>query len=115
VLDETLAGIRLRGERCHETELLRVRGEAHAVQGASVADVERDLQAAIEIATERGARSLRLGAATSLARFRLERGLADDDRTLADALDAVDDDLDQPDVHDARALLALLHPDDVLH
>lgn len=113
VLDETLAMIRRRGERCLEPELLRVRAVARAAQGAPAVDVERDLRDAIVLATQRGAHSLRLHAATSLARFQLERELAADPGTLAGALASVCDDLDQPDVQEARTLLAQLHQDEL--
>jgi tetratricopeptide (TPR) repeat protein len=108
LLDETLATIRRRAERCLEAELLRVRGEALAAQGAPADQVERDIEAAIVIATERSAASLRLHAATSLTRFRVERELAADPAMLTDALAAVTDDLDQPDVVEARAVLSQL-------
>ena len=39
VLDETLAQVERTGERCLETELLRMRGEARAAHGAVQADV----------------------------------------------------------------------------
>ena len=57
VLDETLAQVERTGERCLETELLRMRGEARAAHGAMQADVEHDLRAALALATERGERS----------------------------------------------------------
>jgi tetratricopeptide (TPR) repeat protein len=107
VLDQALLMIEETNERCLETELLRARGEARAAQGAPDAAVEQDLRAAIALAEERQARSLHLHAAVSLARYQLERGSGDRD-VLTGALAAIDDDLDAPDVREARTLVALL-------
>jgi tetratricopeptide (TPR) repeat protein len=108
VLDEELEAIERTGERCLESELLRVRGMALAAQGAPAAAVERDLLRAIELTMERRTRSLRLRAATSLARWQFEHGIDRGGDILADALAEIDDDLDAPDVHEAQTLLALL-------
>jgi predicted ATPase len=104
VLDEKLALVEQTGERCFQTELLRVRGEARAAQDASAEDVERDLRCALELASERNARSFRLRAASSLVRFQLERGLGPDYALLADALAGIEDGLDEQDVREARSL-----------
>ena len=110
VLDETLAQVERTGERCLETELLRMRGEARAAHGAVQADVEHDLRAALALATERGDRSFRLHAAAALARYQLARDVPVDAGALDAALAEIDDDLDEPDVQGggppARALRA---------
>jgi class 3 adenylate cyclase/tetratricopeptide (TPR) repeat protein len=108
VLDEALDTIERTEERCLESELLRVRGETLAAHGAPDAAVERDLRKAVELTTERRTRSLRLRAATSLARWQLEHGIDRGGNVLADALAEIEDDLDAPDVREARTLVALL-------
>lgn len=97
--------------RCHpqqfaylESELLRLRGEALAALGAPPDDVEGDLRAALNATTRRGVQSLQLRAAISLARFRRDRGLVDSGDYLAAAIAAIDEDLDQPDVVEARQI-----------
>lgn len=110
VLDETLAQVERTGERCLETELLRMRGEARAAHGAVQADVEHDLRAALALATERGDRSFRLHAAAALARYQLARDVPVDAGALDAALAEIDDDLDEPDVREAGLLLARCAP-----
>ena len=88
-----------------ESELLRLRGEALATLGAPPENVERDLRAAFDATTGRGVRSLQLRTAISLARFERSRGTVEPGDYLVASLAAIDEDLDQPDVIEARQLI----------
>jgi predicted ATPase len=98
------------GERYYAPELVRLRALLLAHEGADPEEIEACLLEAIEIARNQEAGLHALRAATSLARFRAERGRRDAARNvLAPAHAAVTGGSNSPDVAEARALLSHLH------
>jgi predicted ATPase len=70
VLEELITEIRASGLRWHEAELLRVSGEARLLGRSADPDrAGRDLEAALDIAREQGARAFELRSALSLAKL----------------------------------------------
>jgi hypothetical protein len=75
------------GERVHESELYRVRGEIQIALG-NVAAGEASLRIAIATAQGQQARTLELRAAISLARHWIQQGCIDSARALLAPLEA---------------------------
>jgi predicted ATPase len=70
LLEELITEIRASGLRWHEAELLRVSGEARLVGRSADPDrARRDLEAALDIARQQGARAFELRSALSLAKL----------------------------------------------
>ncbi|TGS16849.1 tetratricopeptide repeat protein [Mesorhizobium sp. M2E.F.Ca.ET.209.01.1.1] len=69
----------------HGAELLRIKGDIHFKQGNAEA-ANTDFAAALKIADEQGALAIRLRAATSLARMRVEQGNFAEARTLLEPM-----------------------------
>ena len=86
ILDEAFGHVNRTGERFHEAELLRLKGEIllRSEPRTGSRDPERCFLQAIEIAQRQQARSWELRATTSLARFWKEQG------RLADARDRLE-------------------------
>jgi class 3 adenylate cyclase/tetratricopeptide (TPR) repeat protein len=104
VLQHTLAAVRSRGERTSEPELLRVTAEARLRDGAPLDEVAGLLAEARTAARTIGARTIELHVAISRARI----GAGDPLETraqLAGAIAAIDQETDEADMHEARALL----------
>jgi class 3 adenylate cyclase/predicted ATPase len=96
---------------CHywDAELWRLKGELLLAGAASAGDGVECLRRALEIARRQKARALELRASSSLARLWLRRGRPDEARDLVlRACDGFDEDLDTPDLEDARRLLRAL-------
>ena len=105
-LDDGLDLVERTGERWWEPELHRLKGEALLAQGGDEAVVVDCYRRAGDIAELSCARSLRLRAATSLARLWLDRGKLDDAReVLAPLYGWFTEGFDTPDLKDAKALL----------
>ena len=66
---EALKGIEASGQRMHEAEIWRLRGELLILHGGADTEAENSFQRALQIARLQQARAWELRAATSLARF----------------------------------------------
>jgi class 3 adenylate cyclase/tetratricopeptide (TPR) repeat protein len=110
VLREALALVQRTSERCYESELIRLRGTI--LQGqARLDDAERCFHDALALAASIGARSLELRAANGLATLWLERGRAEDARTLlGDLCASFTEGFEEADLRTARALLGIGEP-----
>ena len=110
VLDQALGIVRERAERFYEAELHRLRGELLLrCNPADISASETCFQTAIAIARDQQAMSLKLRAATSLARLWAERGerrQAQD--LLAGTYGWFTEGLDTLDLREAQALLSEL-------
>ena len=78
LISEALKGIETSGQRIHEAELWRLRGELLGLRSGAEAEAERSFQHALELAVRQQALSLELSAATSLSRFLGQRGRPDE-------------------------------------
>ena len=111
-IDEALAWIDRTGERIHETEAWRRRGElllsAGGAEHLDAADkAEACFQRALEIARAQQARWLELRASVSLARLWQARGRRDDARALLSAIYSwFTEGFDTVDLVEAQTLLA---------
>jgi class 3 adenylate cyclase/predicted ATPase len=108
LLGELIAEVRASGLRWHEAELLRVSGEARLSGPSADPDrAGRDLEAAIAVAHEQGARAFELRAALSLAKLYWSTGRAADAHAgLAPALAGFSPTPDFPEIAEAQTLLA---------
>ena len=69
VLDEAITAAQMSGDRCHEAELHRLKGELAEREGAQPEVLERHFTQAIDTAREQGSKALELRATISLARL----------------------------------------------
>jgi predicted ATPase len=91
-------------------ELDRIEGELKQVQGASAAEIETCFARAIAITRRRGAKSLELRAATSMARLWRGQGTPQQaHELLAPIYSWFTEGSNTRDLKDAKALLAQLH------
>ncbi len=106
-LDMGLALAAQNGEHFWVAELHRQKSELLlAMEGRGEQEAEQELQRALEIAREQGARSLELRAATSLARLRRDQGRPAEARYLLQPLyDSFTEGFETRDLKDAKALL----------
>jgi predicted ATPase len=110
VLPEALALVNAGGERRHEAELYRLKGELllHAECGVQHAalSAEECFQQALTVARHQQAKSLELRAATSLARLWQRQGKrAEAHQLLADVYGWFTEGFDTADLQEAKALL----------
>jgi class 3 adenylate cyclase/predicted ATPase len=109
LVDQLVAEVRASGLRWHEAELLRVGGEARIL--GSPADLDcaiRDLETAIAVAGEQGARAFKLRSALSLAKLYHSNGRTAEAHTvLAPALEGFAPTADFPEITEAHRLLAI--------
>ena len=114
LIEELITDIRATGLRWQEAELLRVSGEARLL-GAS-ADLDRagrDLEAAVGVAREQGARAFELRAALSLAKLYQSTGRAAEAHAiLTPALEGFSPTPEFPEIAEAQALLDALAKED---
>jgi predicted ATPase len=104
--DDVIAVTEDHGDLFIMPELLRIKGAILILTGADPAAVERCLQAAHNLAARQQAPAWQLRAATSLARFRLDRGHREEARTLlAPVVGRFTQGLDHADLVAARSLL----------
>src|SRR5262249_29564449 len=104
VLEEALALTRQTGEGLYEAELHRLRGEM--LEATDEPQAVENYRRALDSARRKGAKSLELRAALSLARP--DRGLgriADARELLAEAYGGFTEGFQTPDLQEARALL----------
>ena len=106
-IDEALAVIGRTGERFHEAEIHRLRGELLLAQNASnAAQAEQCFRAAISISRKQHSRSWELRATTSLARLLHDTNRRDEARAmLAEIYNWFTEGFDTADLKDAKALL----------
>ena len=89
-----------------EAELYRIRGDLNARAGGSESESEADYARAIELSRARGAHSMALRAALSLARFRASNGRQGEAAELLRPIYAsFTEGFDTRDLVDARSLL----------
>jgi predicted ATPase len=107
VLTEALALVDTTGERLHESELYRCKGELLLQHSCdNQAEAEGCFHQAIHIAQSQQAKSWELRAATSLARLWQQQGKRDEARqVLGDVYNWFTEGFDTADLQDAKALL----------
>jgi adenylate cyclase len=107
VIEESFSIIERTGQRHHQAEVHRLKGELLLVQRASNADdAEKCFRAAIEIARKQHAKSWELRATTSLARLLTTQRQRDKARAvLAEIYGWFTEGFDTADLKDAKALL----------
>jgi tetratricopeptide (TPR) repeat protein len=106
-IDESFRIIERTGQRQHEAEVHRLRGELLLAQDSSnAAHSEKSFRTAIEIARKQRAKSWELRATTSLARLLAKQGRRDEARAmLAEIYGWFIEGFDTADLKDAKALL----------
>jgi class 3 adenylate cyclase/tetratricopeptide (TPR) repeat protein len=103
---EALGGIEASGQRLHEAELWRLRGELLVLHGNAESEAERSLQRALQVARDQQARSWELRAATSLARLLRAQDRRDEARsTLQPVFAGFTEGLGSSDLRQAAAML----------
>jgi predicted ATPase len=108
IVEEALQATQSSGQRIHEAELWRLRGELLVLSNPRADEAERSFRRALEVAQEQQARSWELRAATSLARL-LPNARKEEARSqLAAALATVTEGFQTADFKEASALLAAL-------
>jgi predicted ATPase len=106
VLDDALALVQRTGERFHEAELHRLKGEFLLRQGAPPDDAEQWFREAAALARREQSRALDLRAALSLGRLLRQRGQPEEARqAVAEVFGGFTEGLDTPDLCEARAFL----------
>jgi len=106
-LDESFSTIERTGQRFHEAEVHRLKGELLLAQDTSNAgQAEQSFRTAIEISREQHAKSWELRATTSLARLLDKQGHREEPRAmLAGIYNWFTEGFDTADLKDAKALL----------
>src|SRR5262245_16961663 len=109
-LNEGLAVVEKNDDRCHETELHRLRGELLLAEAPDqIAAAEASFQLAIATARRQQSKAWELRATTSLARLRQRQDRRDDARAaLAAIYGTYTEGFTTPDLVEARALLDAL-------
>ncbi|MGH7913417.1 MAG: ATP-binding protein, partial [Candidatus Binataceae bacterium] len=82
IIAEALRGIESSGQRMHEAEIWRLRGEIFMQLGEANAEAERSFRRALEVADGQHARSWELRSATSLARLLKRQERRDDAKSI---------------------------------
>jgi predicted ATPase len=110
VLAEALTAVHNTGERQHEAELYRLKGELRLQQDVPDAhEAERCLRQAVDVACRQQAKSLELRAAVSLARLWQQQGKrAEAHELLAPIYGWFTEGFDTADLQEAKALLDAL-------
>jgi predicted ATPase len=103
---EALKGIEASGQRMHEAELWRLRGELLVLHRETNTEAESSFHRALHVARDQQARSWELRAATSLARFLLTQNRRDEARSnLAPIMEAFTEGFASTDLKAATGLL----------
>jgi predicted ATPase len=107
---EALEGTESSGQRMHEAELWRLRGELLLLEeGEAEAEAARCFHRALQVAQEQQARSWELRAATSLARLLSTQNRSEEAKSqLAPVLSGFPEGFDTADLKEATTLLATL-------
>jgi predicted ATPase len=111
-LNRAFAEVEQTGERWHEAEMYRIRGEILLKRDAADTALAEDaFQTAIAIARQQQAKSWELRAATSMARLWRDRGKRNQARNLlAPIYGWFTEGFETRDLKEAKALLNELHP-----
>jgi class 3 adenylate cyclase/tetratricopeptide (TPR) repeat protein len=108
-IEEALKGIETSGQRMHEAELWRLRGDLLLLLNDLEAEAERSIRHALQVAQAQQGRAWELRAATSLARLLLNRNQREEARsTLAAIFGQFTEGFDTADLKKASALLSPL-------
>jgi ATP/maltotriose-dependent transcriptional regulator MalT len=106
---EAFKEIETSGQRMHEAEIWRLRGELLVLRNGDEAETERSFHRALELATRQQARSLELRAANGLARFLALHGRRDEAKSrLAPIHASITEGFEDIDFKEAAALLSEL-------
>jgi class 3 adenylate cyclase/tetratricopeptide (TPR) repeat protein len=109
-LDECASYFETDGERMHEAEVLRLRGELLLASGTDRKQAEALFREAIDVARKQDAKAWELRATTSLARLLAKQGKRDEARAmLAEIYNWFTEGFDTADLKDAKALLGELN------
>jgi predicted ATPase len=109
VVAEALKGSETSGQRIHEAELWRLRGELLVLRSDAQAEAEGSFQHAMELAVHQEALSLELRATTSLARFLGRHGRPDEAKArLVSVVARINEGIEDADFKEAAALLGEL-------
>jgi class 3 adenylate cyclase/predicted ATPase len=110
LVEELITEIRASGLRWQEAELLRVSGEARLLGPSADPDrAGRDLEAAVAVAREQGARAFELRAALSLARlYQSTDNPLDAHDVLAPAFEGFSPTPEFPEIEEAQTFLTVL-------
>lgn len=107
IVAEARRAIEASGQRLHEAESWRLRGELLIMLGGQELEAERSFQRALETARGQRARSWELRAATSLARFLVQHDRQGEAKsTLTPILASVTEGFESADFKDAAMLLS---------
>jgi len=108
-LEDALAHVARTGERYHEAEIYRIKGQVLPRRGANPEDVENSYRQAIAVAQGQQARSWELRATASLARLLEQQGRRDEAREMLSTIYVwFTEGFDTPDLQEAKALLDAL-------
>jgi adenylate cyclase len=107
VIDETLAGMAVTGERVWHSEFHRLKGELLLLRSSSAHEAaETCFRQALEISRAQGARSWQMRAATSLGRLLARQDRAHSARQIvSDLYNGFTEGLETADLRDAKRLL----------
>ena len=106
VVVEALKGIKTNGQRIHEAEIWRLRGELLVLRSGAEVEAEHSFRHAMELAARQQALSLELRAATSLARLLGQGDRPDEARSkLAPIVASITEGFENTDFKEAAALL----------
>jgi predicted ATPase len=107
LLDDVLAQIERTGEKMHQAEILRLKGEVLLMHDTkSAAEAEACFRVALDVARTQEAKWWELRATTDLARLLRQTNRRDEARaTLAEIYNWFTEGFDTADLKDAKALL----------
>jgi predicted ATPase len=106
---EALKGIEASGQRMHEAEIWRLRGELLILHGGAHTEAENSFQRALQIARLQQARAWELCAATSLARLLAAHNRRDEAKAgLVPVVASITEGSTDADFKEAAALLSQL-------
>ena len=109
MLGEALTAAQRGGDRCHEAELHRLKGEVAQREGIQPEILEQHFSQAVDIAREQGSKAWELRATISLARMRARHGhRTDAGEMLGNLYNSFTEGFCTPDLREAKTLLAEL-------
>ena len=109
MLGEALTAAQRGGDRCHEAELHRLKGEVAQREGIQPEILEQRFSQAVDIAREQGSKAWELRATISLARMRARHGhRTDAGEMLGNLYNSFTEGFCTPDLREAKTLLAEL-------
>jgi class 3 adenylate cyclase/tetratricopeptide (TPR) repeat protein/ribosomal protein L40E len=109
MLDEALTAAQTSGDRCHEAELHRLKGELAQREGVQPEVLGQHFSRALDIAKEQGSKAWELKATISLARVQARHGRRTDaGEMLGNLYNSFIEGFCTPDLREAKTLLAEL-------